>query len=85
MTTQPEDWLETLAGMEDAADLSAFLSRDGTSLPPNAPASLHAGVLAALYGDRPRALRLNQAVQKVAEWRVFCDNEPMRRLVAKSG
>ena len=69
MTAQPEDWLETLAGIEDAADVSAFLSRDGTSLPPDAPARLHAGVLAALYGDRPRALRLNQAAQKVAEWR----------------
>ena len=69
MNTERADWLEVLAGTEDEADLGAFLSRGGTSLPPDAPAALHAGVLGALYRDRPRALRLNRAVQKVAELR----------------
>jgi tetratricopeptide (TPR) repeat protein len=66
---QPEDWLEALAGIEDPEELGAFLSRAGSSLPPDASAALHAGVLGALYGDRPSALRLNQAAQKVAELR----------------
>jgi hypothetical protein len=69
MRAQPEDWREALAGIEDAEELGAFLSRAGSSLPPNASAALHAGVLEALYGDWPRALRLNQAAQKVAELR----------------
>jgi ketosteroid isomerase-like protein len=33
----------------------------------------------------PTAFRAFIEEQKVAEWRVYCDNEPMRRLVAKSG
>ena len=37
------------------------------------------------HWSTPAALRAFIEDQKVAEWRVFCDNEPMRRLVAKSG
>ena len=33
----------------------------------------------------PTAFRAFIEEQKVAEWRVYCDNEPLRRLVAKSG
>ncbi len=69
MNTERGDWLEALAEIEDEAELGALLSRAGSSLPPDAPAALHAGVLEALYRDRPRALRLNQAVRKVAELR----------------
>lgn len=69
MNTERGDWLEILAGIEDQEELGAFLSSAGPSLPPDAAATLHAGVLGALYRDRPRALRLNGAVQKVAELR----------------
>jgi hypothetical protein len=32
----------------------------------------------------PTALRAYIEEQKVAEWRVYCDNEPIRQCVAKS-
>ncbi len=42
-----------------------------TANEPENPAQLHAGVLAALYSDRPQAIRLNQALRHLAETR--CD------------
>lgn len=69
MNQQQTDWMESLAGIDDAEERSAFLSQAEPGLPPDAAARLHVGVLAALYSDRPRALRLNQAAQKLAELR----------------
>lgn len=69
MSAPQPDWLEALARIEDTSELSAFLFRAEQWLPADAPARLHGGVLAALYHDRPRAVRLNQAVQKLAELR----------------
>ena len=61
VNTERGDWLEALAGIEDEEELAAFLSGSRPPLPPDASAALHAGVLGALYHDRPRALRLNRA------------------------
>ena len=69
MNTERGNWLEALAEIEDQEELGAFLATAGTSLPPDASAALHAGVLGALHRDRPRALRLNRAAQKLAELR----------------
>ncbi len=69
MNTQQGDWLETLARIEAEEDLAAFLSEAAPLLPPDAPATLHAGVLEALHRDRPRALRLSRAARKLAELR----------------
>ena len=63
------DWLEVLAGMEDPVERSAFLARPDAGLPADGPARLHGAVLEALYRDRARAFRLNQAAQELAELR----------------
>lgn len=58
-----QDWLEALASAETAEGRRALLTRVA---PPDAGAQLHAGILAAIYHDRPRAIRLNAAIQELA-------------------
>ena len=61
-----ENWLETLAVFDDAAERRRFLNGP---LPVDAGAQLHGGVLASLYSDRTRAVKLSLAAQELAEIR----------------
>jgi tetratricopeptide (TPR) repeat protein len=64
-----EDWLERLAGADDSAERSRIVAGYPEGLPPDAPAALHQRVLAVLYKDRDRALRLSGIAREVAEAR----------------
>src|SRR5262252_4639708 len=54
------DWVETVPGDPELA---------AASLPEDAAAHLHSAVLASLYEDRPKAVRLNDVIQRLAETR----------------
>src|SRR5215471_12688708 len=56
------DWVETV-GQADNPEVAT------ASLPEDAPAHLHSAVLASLYEDRPKAVRLNDVIQRLAETR----------------
>ncbi|MBV9396750.1 MAG: CHAT domain-containing protein [Bryobacterales bacterium] len=64
-----EDWLEALARIDDPEQRTDFLEAVPARCPSDAPARLHASILESLHSDRPRALRLNAAIQQLAQLR----------------